>query len=225
MLTTGVHRSARAAGPLTLTVLTSVTALTALVLAGCGTTRVTTASSTGAPVPSAKASSGASAAAASVPASASAAASASASASGEPADVLCPGETPSPSAAASGSADRPDQDAPPNYADNHAFQDAFPLLGQDRCKGLAEVKRIAVALEPLRTAQDFVPGKVQDRLAGLGYTPSKLRVYQNGSSGVSYTVDLAPVCLEGTMSPTGVRTVAHGGYPDGTGCSMPRGGH
>jgi hypothetical protein len=138
-------------------VLASATALTALVLTGCGTTSVTTASSTGAPALSAKASSGV----------------ASASASGEP----------------------------------------------------AEVKRIAAALEPLRTAQDFVPGKVQDRLTGLGYASGKLTVHQNGSTGVSNAVDLAPVCLEGTMSLTEVRTVAHGGYSDGTGCSMPRGGH
>ncbi|WP_329585466.1 hypothetical protein OG500_32930 [Kitasatospora sp. NBC_01250] len=215
MLTPDTRRSASAARPLMLTALTSLTALTALVLAGCGTTRVTT--TAGTDTPAASAVSGASTA------------SAKASASGGPADVRCPGETPSPSAAATGSAtgaaDRPGQDAPPDYADNHAYQDAFPLLGQDRCKGVAEVKRIAAALEPLRTGRDFVPGDVQGRLAGLGYAPAKLRVYQNGSTGVGYTVDLAPVCLEGTMSLTEVRTVAHGGYPDGTGCSMPRGGH
>lgn len=219
MLTPDTRRSASAARPLMLTALTSLAALTALVLAGCGTTRVTT--TAGTDTPAASAVSGASTA------------SAKASASGGPADVRCPGETPSPSAAATGpatgaatgAADRPGQDAPPDYADNHAYQDAFPLLGQDRCKGVAEVKRIAAALEPLRTGRDFVPGDVQGRLAGLGYAPAKLRVYQNGSTGVGYTVDLAPVCLEGTMSLTEVRTVAHGGYPDGTGCSMPRGGH
>ncbi|MGW7002097.1 hypothetical protein ACWGCW_04485 [Streptomyces sp. NPDC054933] len=116
-------------------------------------------------------------------------------------------------------------DGPPNYADNHGFMTPFPRHGEERCKGLAEVKRITAALEPLRMRHEFVTAQVNDRLASLGYGTGEIAVFPNGPTGVSFTVDLTPMCLEGTMDLARSQVQAHGGYPDSTGCTPRRGGH
>jgi hypothetical protein len=46
---------------------------------------------------------------------------------------------------------------------------------------------------------------------------------QNGPTGVSFTVDLLPICLEGTLDRASAQ--AHGGYPDNNGCTPRQGGH
>ncbi|MFH7594520.1 hypothetical protein WDV06_05360 [Streptomyces racemochromogenes] len=149
---------------------------------------------------------------------------------GTPSDSPCPGESPTPTApGASGTPGTSAPSAPPadHYAENHAFRIPLPLHGQSRCDGLAAVGRVEHALEPLRRRGDFAPESVRSALSGLGYATGKVHAYQNGPTGVGFLVDIgaSPWCVEGTMSRDSTRAEAFGGYPDGTGCEPPRGGH
>ncbi|MEU9040648.1 MULTISPECIES: hypothetical protein [unclassified Kitasatospora] len=141
------------------------------------------------------------------------------------ADFPCPGETPTrtPTPTVSGSA----QATAPvdHYAENHGFKVPIPLHGQRRCDGLDAVRRIRGALEPLRARGDFAPDSTRGLLTGLGYPAAKVKVAPNGPTGVSFLVDATPLCLEGTMSSATTAADAFAGYPDGTGCEEPRGGH
>ncbi|MFF3611614.1 hypothetical protein [Streptomyces sp. NPDC002580] len=166
-----------------------------------------------------------------------------------PVDHRCPGEeaAPEPSgtaaSAAPGPADTAASTAPgqsatgapagagpatPNadhYAENHGFMVPLPLHGRERCEGLAAVRRVEKALEPLRERGDFTPDGADRALAGLGYDAEQVRVHRLGPNGVSFLLDAAPLCVEGTMGPDGTRAEAFGGYPDHTGCDRPSGGH
>ncbi|MFG2142932.1 hypothetical protein ACGFRG_01865 [Streptomyces sp. NPDC048696] len=140
-----------------------------------------------------------------------------------PADFACPGEsapsTPTPTASVT--------PAPgDHYAENHGFRVPFELHGKHRCDGLAAIKRVKSALEPLRKRGDFTPEGTLSALTGLGYPAGKTRSYQDGS-GVGFLIeaDAWPVCVEGTMNSTATRADAFGGYPDHTGCETPSGGH
>lgn len=143
------------------------------------------------------------------------------------ADFPCPGESPEPTAPAT--ATTPGSTVPPtdHYAENHGFRVPIPLHGQNRCDGLTAVGRVKGALEPLRRRRDFAPDKVRDALTGLGYSAGKVRAYQNGPTGVDFLIDIgvSPWCVEGTMSSDSTEADAFGGYPDGTGCEPPSGGH
>ncbi|MGV4984629.1 hypothetical protein ACWC0C_35550 [Streptomyces sp. NPDC001709] len=114
-----------------------------------------------------------------------------------------------------------------HYAENHGFRVPIPLHGQSRCDGLTAVARVKSALEPLRRRGDFAPGSVRNALTGLGYSAGKVQVYQDGSTGVGFLIDIgaSPWCVEGTMSSDSAKADAFGGYPDGTGCEPPSGGH
>ncbi|MGW0860246.1 hypothetical protein [Streptomyces sp. NPDC002690] len=139
-------------------------------------------------------------------------------------DFRCPGEDPGPTAPAGAT---PAATAAPtdHYAENHGFRVPFPLHGQSRCDGLAVTGRVKSALEPLRERGDFVPQHVRDALDGLGYRTGT--AYQNGPTGVGFLIvfDASPWCVEGTMSRDATTADAFGGYPDGTDCEPPRGGH
>ncbi|MFF8595023.1 hypothetical protein ACF061_26955 [Streptomyces sp. NPDC015220] len=139
------------------------------------------------------------------------------------ADFPCPGESPTPTSAAtaSGPAGAPTD----HYAENHGFRVPIPLHGRLRCDGLAAVARVEKALEPLRERGDFDPDSTRDVLTGLGYPAGKVRSYQNGDTGVGFLVDAATMCLEGTMNRTATKADAFGGYPDGSDCEPPSGGH
>ncbi|MGW2672692.1 hypothetical protein ACWC5F_32225 [Streptomyces sp. NPDC001272] len=143
-----------------------------------------------------------------------------------PLDFPCPGESPGPTGSTGAT---PDATVPPadHYAENHAFRIPLPLHGQSRCDGLAAVGRVEGALEPLRRRGDFAPESVRGALTGLGYAPARVRAYQNGPAGVGFLVDIgaSPWCLEGTMNSDATTADAFGGYPDGTNCEAPRGGH
>jgi hypothetical protein len=143
-----------------------------------------------------------------------------------PVDFPCPGESPEPTAPAA--ATTPSSTVPPtdHYAENHGFRVPIPLHGQNRCDGLTAVGRVKSALEPLRRRGDFTPDDVRDALAGLGYSAGKVQAYQDGSE-VGFLIDIgvSPWCVEGTMSSTSTKADAFGGYPDGTGCEPPSGGH
>lgn len=143
----------------------------------------------------------------------------------KPVDFLCPGESPMPTP--STRADSPGPATPPSdhYAENHGFMVPFPLHGQDRCDGLAAVRRVEDALEPLRERGDFDPGNTRSALAGLGFSPEKVQSYQNGPTGVGFLIDASPLCVEGTMNRDSTQADAFGGYPDHTGCDRPTGGH
>lgn len=147
------------------------------------------------------------------------------SAPAAPVDFPCPGESPAPTAAATSA----DPTAPPadHYAENHAFRIPLPLHGQSRCDGLAAVARVEKALEPLRRRGDFAPESVRGALTGLGYPAGGIRADQNGPTGVGFLIDVgaSPWCVEGTLNTASTRATAFGGYPDGTGCEPPRGGH
>lgn len=144
-----------------------------------------------------------------------------------PADFPCPGESPKPMAPAA--ATTPSSTAPPTdrYAENHGFKVPFPLHGQSRCDGLTAVGRVKSALEPLRRRGDFAPDSVRSALTGLGYSAGKVQVYPDGPAGVGFLIDIgaSPWCVEGAMSSDSTKAEAFGGYPDGTGCEPPRGGH
>ncbi|GGS06531.1 hypothetical protein GCM10010269_51760 [Streptomyces humidus] len=144
---------------------------------------------------------------------------------GAPADFPCPGEsaapTPTPSAASSGPATAP----PDHYAENHGFMVPLPLHGRSRCDGLAAVRRIERVLEPLRERGDFSPQSTRAALTGLGYAAGDVRASQNGPTGVSFLVVARPLCLEGGIDREKTRADAFGGYPDGTDCEPPSGGH
>ncbi|WP_189979524.1 hypothetical protein [Streptomyces capoamus] len=142
-------------------------------------------------------------------------------------DYRCPGEssppTPSTTATPSGSTVPPTD----HYAENHGYRDPLPLHGKSRCDGLAAVGRVKTALEPLRRRGDFAPDSVRGALTGLGYSADKVRAYQDGSAGVNFLIDIgsSPWCLEGAVSRSATTADAFGGYPDGTGCEPPSGGH
>ncbi|MGV9350142.1 hypothetical protein ACWDSD_36300 [Streptomyces spiralis] len=144
---------------------------------------------------------------------------------GASANVRCPGESPTPSAPAT-TADTSVPDTPPtdHYAENHGFRVPIELYGRRRCDGLAAVARIEKALEPLRRRGDFSPDGTRRVLIGLGYDAGKVEAYQNGA-GVGFLIDASSMCLEGTMYPKVTEADAFAGYPDGTGCRPPSGGH
>lgn len=154
-----------------------------------------------------------------------------------PADFPCPGESPTPKSTphatpnatpkSTGSARPTGPAAPPtdHYAENHGFRVPLPLHGQRRCDGLAAVRRIERALEPLRRSGDFDPARTLGVLTGLGYPAGKVQSHQDGPEGVGFLVDAAPLCLEGTMNSGATRANAFGGYPDHSGCDVPSGGH
>lgn len=184
----------------------AVVALLALALAGCGTRTV---DGTGSQVPSGRP----------------APAATSASASASPSDALCPGETPSPTPTAPAVTEPNIGDGAPHYAENHGFMVPIALHGQRRCEGLAEIRRMTAALEPLREKRDFSAGHVSDGLVGLGYEPGSVTVSVYGSTSVSFLVDRTPFCFKGTMNSAATEIDAFGGYPDGTHCRPPTGGH
>ncbi|WP_030742251.1 hypothetical protein [Streptomyces sp. NRRL S-31] len=180
-------------------------AVTVLLAAGCGTQRAgddgdasgrTRPTPTGVPTPSA------------------------------PADFPCPGESPEPTAATATATPRPTAPPTDHYAENHGFRDPIPLHGRSRCEGLTAVGRVRSALEPLRRRGDFAPDSVREALTGAGYSAGKVRTYRNGSGvGFLIVIGASPWCVEGTMSGDSTRADAFGGYPDGTDCEPPSGGH
>lgn len=136
-------------------------------------------------------------------------------------EVVCPGETAAPVAtAASTGAAVPPTD---HYAENHGFMVPFPLHGQQRCDGLADVAKVKAVLEPIRARGDFDPASAQSALSTLGFT--SVRTYQNGPTGVGFVIDAAPLCVDGDMNRAETYAYAFGGYPDHPGCEQPSGGH
>jgi hypothetical protein len=142
-----------------------------------------------------------------------------------PTDFPCPGEAPATASAPPPST--PTSPVPPtdHYAENHGFMVPFPLHGQRRCDGLAAVRRITAALEPLRKRKDFSPDRVREALLRLGYGPGKVTAEMNGGTAVSFLVTATAMCVEGTMYPSATESDAFGGYPDHIGCDRPTGGH
>ncbi|MFE0329760.1 hypothetical protein ACWEWI_05505 [Streptomyces sp. NPDC003753] len=140
-----------------------------------------------------------------------------------PVDSPCPGE--SPTSAPPTTAHTSSPTAPPtdHYAENHGFRVPIPLHGRSRCQGLAAVARVQHALEPLRRRGDFHPESTRTALIGLGYR--NVQSYGDGATGVGFLIDADPLCVEGTMSREATRADAFAGYPDGTDCQPPSGGH
>ncbi|GAA5059640.1 hypothetical protein [Streptomyces similanensis] len=145
----------------------------------------------------------------------------SAAAPSGPADVPCPGESPTPTPTATGSGELP----PDHYAENHGFRVPIPLHGRARCAGLAAAARIEKALRPLSERRDFDPEHTREALTALGYPAGKVESSANGDQAVSFLIDASTMCLEGSLNRVAAETDAFGGYPDGTGCEPPRGGH
>ncbi len=144
-----------------------------------------------------------------------------------PTDFPCPGETAAPTTAAPEGQGSSTPAVPPtdHYAENHGFMVPYPLYGQQRCDGLAAVKKITAALELLRLKREFSPGKVHDVLTGLGYDSGKVTTQMNGDTGVAFLVDATPICLKGAMYASETEADSFAGYPDRIGCDRPRGGH
>ncbi|MFJ7147047.1 hypothetical protein ACIQVT_02435 [Streptomyces sp. NPDC100445] len=144
-----------------------------------------------------------------------------------PTDFPCPGESPAPKAPTTATTPAPTAPPTDHYAENHGFRVPIPLHGRSRCDGLTIVGRVTKTLEPLRRHGDFAPRDVRDALTGLGYPAGKVQAYQDGPTGVDFLVDIgaSPWCVEGTMSGDATEAKAFGGYPDGTDCQPPSGGH
>lgn len=142
-----------------------------------------------------------------------------------PVDFPCPGESSAPTPTPSAAPSAPGTPPTDHYAENHGFMVPLALHGRSRCDGLAAARRIERALEPLRERGDFTPQSTLDALTGLGYPAGNVRSYQNGPTGVSFLIVARPLCLEGDMNRETTRADAFGGYPDGTDCEPPSGGH
>ncbi|MEU7060993.1 hypothetical protein [Streptomyces sp. NPDC046197] len=170
-----------------------------------------------------------------------------------PVDFPCPGESAAPSAAnrstpptpaevterapvptataptaaatATTASEGPGTPITDHYAENHGFMVPIPLHGKARCDGLAAVRRIEKALEPLRKDGDFKAPHTSRALTALGYAAGKVRVDQDTSVGVDFLIDAPTMCLEGHMTRESTQADAFGGYPDHSGCDQPSGGH
>jgi hypothetical protein len=140
------------------------------------------------------------------------------------ADHPCPGESPSPAAPAAASTG-PAAAPTDHYAENHGFMEPFPLHGDRRCAGLATVRRVEAALEPLRRRGDFAPASTARALGRLGFPAGSVWAGENGPTGVSFLISTYPVCVQGTMDRAQTSANAFGGYPDHPACDQPRGGH
>ncbi|MEU9135034.1 hypothetical protein AB0D33_03525 [Streptomyces sp. NPDC048404] len=142
-------------------------------------------------------------------------------------DFTCPGESPEPTESTAAATPSSTESPADHYAENHGFRVPLALHGQNRCDGLTVVGRVEDALEPLRRRGDFAPDSVRDALTGLGYSAEKVQAYPNGSAGVGFLIDIgvSPWCVEGTMSSGSTKADAFGGYPDGSNCEPPSGGH
>ncbi|MFJ2577997.1 hypothetical protein [Kitasatospora aureofaciens] len=139
-----------------------------------------------------------------------------------PLDFPCPGE--SPTAAPTRSASGTDPAPVDKYAENNGFKMPIPLHGQPRCDGLEAAKRVEGALEALRKKGNYQAESAKSALAALGYAPEKVQVFQN-PTGVNFLIDASRMCLEGSMDKASTKADAFGGYPDHSGCDVPRGGH
>lgn len=181
-------------------------ALLAMLAAGCGTRHVGDDAGAGAPSRAVATPSGRNAPSA-------------------PVDFPCPGESSAPAPATTAAVKDPAVPPTDHYAENHGFMVPFPLHGQSRCDGLAAVRRVEGALEPLRRRGDFTPAGTRGALTGLGYPAGKVRSYQNGPTGVGFLIDAFPICVEGTMNRASTQADAFSGYPDHPGCDRPSGGH
>ncbi|MFG2576419.1 hypothetical protein [Streptomyces sp. NPDC048481] len=144
---------------------------------------------------------------------------------GAPADFACPGESAAPAPTPSATPSTPATPPTDHYAENHGFRVPLQLHGRSRCDGLAAARRIERALEPLRRRGDFSPQSTRAALTGLGYADGDVQSSQSGPTGVSFLVVARPLCLEGGIDREKTRVDAFGGYPDGTGCEPPAGGH
>ncbi|MFD8784686.1 hypothetical protein [Kitasatospora sp. NPDC059599] len=140
---------------------------------------------------------------------------------GGAADFPCPGETPTRTPAPSTSSAAPTGPPLDHYAENHAFKAPLPLHGRYRCDGLAAVRRIEAALEPVRAGWRADPETIRGALVGLGYPAGKVKVQPGGD----FLVDATGLCLSGSTSGGRTTVQAFAGYADGTGCEEPRGGH
>ncbi|WP_369185682.1 hypothetical protein [Streptomyces sp. Y1] len=143
-----------------------------------------------------------------------------------PADFPCPGETPGPTPNITLKVEVSASAAPgDHYAENHGFKVPIPLHGQSRCDGLAAAQRVKGALEPLRARHDFTKEGTRGLLTGLGYPAGRVDVQELGAAGVAFTAGDGRLCLSGTMGSGATTVESFAGYPDGTGCEPPRGGH
>ncbi|MCK7622425.1 hypothetical protein MUU72_04725 [Streptomyces sp. RS10V-4] len=143
---------------------------------------------------------------------------------GTPADFPCPGETPAPSPSPSAQTSGPAGPPLDHYAENHGFRNPLPLHGQRRCDGLAAVKRVKHALDPLRAQNPVDPDRTRRALTALGYPAAGVEV-STLDPGVGFLVNASPLCIEGKVNAHFIEANAFGGYPDGTGCKPPSGGH
>ncbi|WP_256917391.1 hypothetical protein [Streptomyces hilarionis] len=144
---------------------------------------------------------------------------------GAPVDFRCPGESAAPTPAPSAASSTPATPPTDHYAENHGFLVPLRLHGQSRCDGLTAAGRIERALEPLRERGEFSPQSTRAALTRLGYADGDVEASQSGPTGVSFLVVAHPLCLEGGIDREKTRADAFGGYPDGTDCRPPSGGH
>ncbi|MFJ9804584.1 hypothetical protein [Streptomyces wuyuanensis] len=134
-------------------------------------------------------------------------------------------EPPSPLPGVDGGRAQENGDAPPNYADNHAYRMRAPLAADQRAQGEASAALIRRELERVREEGDFRDERIAAALRSLGC---------GEEHGVHvgfgfYSVHTGVVCVSGRVTAQELTSEVHGAYAEpqpGTGpCVENRGGH
>lgn len=116
-------------------------------------------------------------------------------------------------------------DAPPNYADNHAYRTQAPLAADSRAQGEASAALIRTELEKARAEGDFRDERIAAALRNLGC--GKEHGVHIGYG--FYSVHTGVACVSGRFTAEELTGEVHGAYAEpqpGTGpCVENRGGH
>ncbi|MEV7941447.1 MULTISPECIES: hypothetical protein [unclassified Kitasatospora] len=110
------------------------------------------------------------------------------------------------------------------YAENHAYKQTVRLLADAQCRGEAHAARIADALRPAGTPAVLDEAGLRAALQRLGYPAELVNVRTStGAPGFDLQIPEAVLCVSGLLtSPPDIHP--HGMYLDG-GCTEPKGGH
>ncbi|MET9429279.1 hypothetical protein [Streptomyces sp. NPDC003036] len=124
--------------------------------------------------------------------------------------------SPSPRASTSGEALSPEAR---KYAENHAFKQQLRLGPRAECRGRAHADRIGGGVGGVRTEEEL-----RAALEKLGYAADDVQTYGSGDGlGFAVFVPGAGPCVSGRVGPP-LSVEVHGPYMEG-GCVEPRGGH
>ncbi|WTW93586.1 hypothetical protein OG216_09460 [Streptomycetaceae bacterium NBC_01309] len=115
-------------------------------------------------------------------------------------------------------------DGPPNYVENHAFQDRWPLSPEAKAAGEAAAGPVRAALDDLRQRR-LTQDTVRDALVGLGYTTAQIEL-RGETQPIDYGIRLPGrgACIHGMVTAGQVSVNVEGPAMEGS-CITPQGGH